>query len=248
MRLEHLNAIANYWNNEADHYRASHPEHLENQLHPSWGLWSLPETELQVMGEDLHPGTRMVDLGCGRGQDAVGFAARGAQVLAIDVATKQLNQRIPHPEVEYAEASAENVPVTKQSVDIAYSDHGAFDHSPPELLLKEMRRILRPGGLLVVCTYSPVALACFDHRTGRLTSKLQRPYASADVLFDGCITAVEYSYADWVRCFTQAGFTVERLDELCCPPGSRAFFDEMVDVQWGSRWPTDILWRVRKHR
>ena len=51
-----------------------------------------------------------------------------------------------------------------------------FDHSPPGMLLSEVRRVLRMGGLLAVCTYTPLAFSCYAGPDRPLGRELVRPY------------------------------------------------------------------------
>jgi hypothetical protein len=38
------------------------------------------------------------------------------------------------------------------------------------------------------------------------------------------------------------------LEELRAPDQSEEYFGQLVDLSWGSRWPADIVWVVRKDR
>jgi len=109
-----------------------------------------------------------------------------------------------------------------------------------------MRRILRPGGQLVVCTYSPLSYACYDEKTGRLTASLIRPYPASEVKYDGKNVSAEYSYSEWIKMFSENGFVVERLEELIIPEEAKEYFGDLVDASWASRWPCDIIWSLHR--
>lgn len=246
MKLNHLSHIRSYWNEEAARYAADHDEHLDLARHPSWGLFNLREDERRIVLDDLCSDGRVLDLGCGRGHDAVGYAMRGFNVVAVDISEAQLAMAISHERVEYVCTEAENCGLPDDSFDVVVSDHGSFDHSPPSLLLREVRRVLRMGGILAVCTYTPLAFSCYVGGHRPLSRKLTRPYPRDRVAFDGHITAVEYSYAGWIAEFRAAGFEILRLDELRPLLGSEAFFSELVTTEWASNWPCDFVWKVRK--
>lgn len=246
MRINHLKAIARYWDAEAKAYCESHPEHYDPSMHPSWGFWHIPEATLGLLAGELEPGRSLVDLGCGPGHDATGYAQRGLNVLAVDVSKEQLARAVPHPRVTYRLAAGERLPVPDGSLDIAVSDHGAFDHSPAPLLLAELRRALKPRAPLVVCTYSPLAYACYDRESRKIGPRLLNGYPSNDVRFDGKLVTSELSYGQWIKSFRQSGFSVERLEELMPEPGARCYFDELVGTAWGARWPLEIAWVVRR--
>ena len=245
MKIDHIGTNATYWNDEAKGFQQSHPEHLEEGRHPSWGLGHIPEKDLGLLGGALVAGRTLVEMGCGRGHDAVGFANLGLEVRAIDISTEQLADRIEHPHVTYCVEPAEQMSIETESVDIVTSDHGAFDHSPPALLLKEARRVLRRDGLLAVCTYSPLAMACLESRSGRVSRQLQRPYATDRMRYDGKQVAAEYSYAGWIREFRRFGFVIERLEEVRSGEDA-CYFDQLVDPAWATAWPLDIAWVVRR--
>ena len=246
MKVKHLDVIARYWDDNAERYFRTHPEHPDAESHPSWGMWHLPEKTLGVLKDELSPGKRLVDLGCGIGHDAVGFASMGLDVLAVDISKEQIGRAIPHKRVTYAVAGAENLPVPDNYFDIAVCDHGAFDHSPAELLLTELRRVLRPGGILALCTYSPLMQSCYSSKDRYVGRELINPYPSSTSKFDGLIVSSEKNYAEWVRCFRSFEFDIEQLEELMPPADSKNYFDEVIDADWASKWPSEILWVVRK--
>src|SRR5437660_3859619 len=101
MRIDHLKAIADYWNTASLQYCLSHPEHRDTSMHPSWGIWHIPEANLGLLTNELRPGRQLVDLGCGPGHDAVAFAQYGVDVLAVDISMEQINRAIQHPRVKY---------------------------------------------------------------------------------------------------------------------------------------------------
>ncbi|WP_333773332.1 class I SAM-dependent methyltransferase [Streptomyces sp. IBSBF 3136] len=247
MRLRHLPLIRSYWDSHSEEYCASHPEHLHEELHPSWGLSHLPEDELRLLPA-TGDGRRLVDLGTGRGHDAVGFAERGYRVLAVDVSSAQLRRAIRHEHVQYVVADAERLPLPDASVDVVISDHGAFDHSPAVALLRESHRILRPSGLLVVCTYHPLALSCFDSTTGRVTQELTRryPVAERQLWSDGAVVASFLGFSPWVNALRSTGFRLERVEEPLLREDQKAYFDELVTHSWSSRWPVDLISVARR--
>lgn len=246
MRLDHLKHVRSYWNEEAARYAVDHPEHFDTGQHPSWGLFNISEDELRIVIDDLPSSARLLDLGCGRGQDAVGYAMRGVDVVGIDVSDEQLAGAIPHEGVRYLHAAAEATGLEDAGFDAVVSDHGAFDHSPPGLLLPEVSRLLRVGGVLAVCTYTPLALSCYAGPHRPLGRELSRPYPVDRVAFDGRVTSVEYSYAGWIDEFRAAGFEVLRLAELRPPADAKPYFSDLVTAEWANQWPCELIWKVRK--
>lgn len=92
------------------------------------------------------------DCATGPGQAARGLAEHFAEVLATDASAEQLAQAEPHPRVTYRVAPAEASGLSGASVDavtVAQAVHW-FDL---EKFYAEVRRVLRPGGVLAVWSY-----------------------------------------------------------------------------------------------
>jgi ubiquinone/menaquinone biosynthesis C-methylase UbiE len=108
----------------------------------------------------LRPGLSMLDLGCGPGEITVGLAdavAPGA-VLGIDQGAEQL----AHGRTRAAEVGLDNLrfqpgscyqlPVADASIDCVFS-HALLEHlGDPVAALCEARRVLRPHGVIGVCS------------------------------------------------------------------------------------------------
>lgn len=108
---------------------------------------------------DPRPGDVAVDLGCGTGLLALPLAAVAARTYAVD-SSAQMLERLRQRAGEMGAAALEPVhadlrelPLEDESATLVVSNY-AFHHLPDtgkELALSEARRVLRPGGRLVVC-------------------------------------------------------------------------------------------------
>ena len=100
------------------------------------------------------PRHREVALDCatGSGQAAVGLARHFALVVASDGSVSQLRSAEPHPRVSYIGNLAEAPALRTACVDLVAAAQAAhwFDHAR---FYVEVRRVLRPGGVLAIWTY-----------------------------------------------------------------------------------------------
>jgi SAM-dependent methyltransferase len=93
------------------------------------------------------------DCATGNGQAAVGLAERFGRVIATDGSAQQLSLAMPHPNVEYRQALAEESGLASGSVDlvtVATAVHW-FDF---DRFYAEVERVLAPGGALAVWAYN----------------------------------------------------------------------------------------------
>ena len=92
------------------------------------------------------------DCATGNGQVAYALAEHFEQVLATDISAKQLALAKTHPRIQYREEPAENCSASDHSFDlivVAQAIHW-FDF---ERFYAEVRRVLRPGGVLALVGY-----------------------------------------------------------------------------------------------
>jgi SAM-dependent methyltransferase len=93
-----------------------------------------------------------LDVATGNGQAALGLAGHFERVVATDLSAPQLARATPHPRIEYRVEPAECVAVPDATFDLAAAAQAAhwFDLAR---FYPEMRRVLRPGGVLALWTY-----------------------------------------------------------------------------------------------
>ena len=108
------------------------------------------------------------DAGTGNGQAAVGLAEHFEKVIATDPSVQQLEHAVPHPRVEYRIGPAEASGLPDRSVDLVAAAQ-AFHWFDFDRFFAEARRVLAPGGAVVVWTYN---LARVDPEVDRQTDRL----------------------------------------------------------------------------
>ena len=125
-------------------------------LNREWG-----EEFIQRLG--LKPGMKVLDIGCGTGNQAIPAARAGADVTGVDIATNLLEQarRRAHQEkltIDFREGDAEDLPFADHSFDVVYSMFGAMFAPRPDRVAAEMKRVTKPGGLIAMANWTPEGL------------------------------------------------------------------------------------------
>jgi 2-polyprenyl-3-methyl-5-hydroxy-6-metoxy-1,4-benzoquinol methylase len=104
----------------------------------------------------LVAGKRVGDIACGAGYGSRMLAEAGAaSVIGIDNCVDALREaagRYPHRQVRYLAADATTLPLAAGSLDLVVSFETIEHLREPARFLGEVRRVLRPGGLLLLST------------------------------------------------------------------------------------------------
>lgn len=164
-------------------------------------------------------GRRVLDAGCGSGPLATALRDQGAIVCGFDLSPAMVDlarKRLGHDSALLVADLAEPLPYEDDTFDVVVSSlalHYLEDWIAP---LTELRRILGPGGRLVVSVPHPAAYM-FNYQDRDYFALTQY---SEEFEFDGHKTVLTY----WHRplhamtdAFTEAGFRIEVVSE---PPWS----------------------------
>jgi SAM-dependent methyltransferase len=142
-------------------------------MNPNKALWEkgdftrIAETmresgEALVQSLGITKGLQVLDLGCGDGTTAVPAAKLGAEVLGVDIAenlVKAGNKRATEEGVtncKFQEGDACNLqPLPDGAFDLVVTIFGAMFAPKPFEVAKEMVRVTRPGGRIVMGNWIP---------------------------------------------------------------------------------------------
>ena len=118
-------------------------------------------------------GQRVLDVACGTGVVAVTAARRGAKVSGLDltpvlIERARKNASIAGVDIDFVEGDAEALPYPDASFDVVLSQFGHIFAPRPAGVVKEMLRVLKPGGRIAFSTWPP------EHFTGRMFAFIAR--------------------------------------------------------------------------
>src|SRR5436309_4163991 len=118
--------------------------------------------EAVVESLGVKPGLKVLDLGCGDGTTALPAARRGADVLGVDIARNLVeagNRRAQEhglTNLRFQEGDACNLSeLADDTFDLVVSIFGAMFAPRPFDVAKEMVRVTRPGGRIVMGNWIP---------------------------------------------------------------------------------------------
>ena len=219
---------------------------------PTWGTWSIPESEVRML-TDVN-GLDAIELGCGTGYVSAWLARLGARPVGIDNSAKQLETarrlQIEHGlDFPLIHGNAEAVPCPDASFDFAISEYGAAVWADPYRWIPEAARLLRPGGRLVFLKNSYLSILCApdseDPAGDRLIHDQFGPYRfewSSD-------DSVEFHlpHGKMIDLLHDSGFEVQELVELRAPEGATTRHICMMP-EWARRWPSEEVWKAQKRR
>lgn len=115
-----------------------------------------------VRALDVRPGERVLDLAAGTGTSSEPLVAAGAEVVPADFSLGMLRvgkRRSPHLPLTAGDAT--RLPFADGSFDAVTISFGLRNVVDTEAALREMLRVTRPGGRLVICEFSHPVWAPF---------------------------------------------------------------------------------------
>ena len=154
--------IERCWDSNADlwarHVRTGYDTYREHYNNPAF---------FEFAG-DLK-GLAVLDAGCGEGYNTRLFAGTGARMTGVDISSQLIEsarteERGEPLGIRYEVASMSNLACFEQETfDAVVSTMALMDCPDYEGAIRELRRVLRPGGLLVFSIVHP----CFSYVIGR---------------------------------------------------------------------------------
>jgi ubiquinone/menaquinone biosynthesis C-methylase UbiE len=136
---------------------------LASQYDAKWSFYVEATTRETLARLTLRPGERLLDVGCGTGALLERLSrSPGIQLTGVDPVPEMLaiaRRRLPS-EVELCAGWAEQLPFDRERFDVVVSCNAFHYFREPLAALSEIRRVLAPGGRLVLTDWCDDYLAC----------------------------------------------------------------------------------------
>lgn len=103
----------------------------------------------------LEPGQLVLDVAAGTGTSTAAFTATGAKVIAADFSLGMLEVgKDRNPTIPFVAADALALPFGDSTFDRITISFGLRNVADRMVALEEFRRVIKPGGLFVICEFS----------------------------------------------------------------------------------------------
>ena len=148
--------------NESDKPFTSYPDKLSRYL---FQRYALKEND------------KLLDIGCGRGEFLNGFIKCGVEGFGVDQ-SDVARRYCANATLATADLECEPIPFDDNSFDVVYSKSVIEHFHKPEILIREMFRVLKPGGIAITlcpdCYFNyRIYFEDFTHRTPFMQSSLR---------------------------------------------------------------------------
>jgi SAM-dependent methyltransferase len=252
--LESARANRRWWDGAAAAYYEEHGAFL-GDADLLWCPEGLREADAHLLGDVRD--RDVLEVGCGAAQGARWLAGQGARVTAFDVSIGQLTQarvlddRTGVRVEPLVQADAQALPFRDEAFDIAASAFGAIPFVADSAgVMREIARVLRPGGRLVFSVTHPVRWAFPDDPgTAGLTVQQsyfdRTPYVEVDG--SGAATYVEHhrTVGDRIRELVAAGLVVADVIEPEWPDDNESVWGQWSPLR-GRLMPGTAIFVARK--
>lgn len=144
-------------------------DRLAEQWHSVGQEFAVGTLRAEILAQAWPSGPRVVDLGCGAGYLAGWLAERSTEVIGVDHSERMLDEaRANVAAAEFRQGELDALPLVADEVDVAFANlvwHHLPDH---DAAAREIHRVVRPGGHVVVSDLMPHESEWMRERMGDL--------------------------------------------------------------------------------
>src|ERR1700739_2502119 len=120
--------------------------HLEGNI-------ALEHLHRYSMPREIAKGMDVLDIACGEGYGSAMLAGVARRVFGVDISRDCIDCasiKYRHPNLEFKVGSCSTIPLESASVDLVVSFEKMEPHDEHELMLAEIKRVLRATGILII--------------------------------------------------------------------------------------------------
>lgn len=142
-------------------------EALKTRLRATWIAGNFGEIAVTysqgasdfVSSLNIRKGAKVLDVACGTGNQSLPAARLGGAVTGIDIAPNLIDQAKANAakaglDIRFDVGDAESLPYEDESFDVVLTMFGAMFAPRPEVVVSEMIRVCRPGGLIAMANWT----------------------------------------------------------------------------------------------
>lgn len=201
--------VRDYWNKNVFNWKIASAETGSEEFFRETERYRFAKLEYLERRVDFggFAGKRLLDVGCGLGNDLSRFVGGGALGTGIDispVAIELSKKNFQHRKLkaDFYLMDGEQMTFDDCSFDVVYC-HTVLHFTPnPEAMIEQIYRVLKPGGLAIIMTINRYSWLYFLHRL----AKLKIDYLDAPVFNKYSIGEFE----DMLSSFDELDIVVER--------------------------------------
>lgn len=242
-----------WWDEDADRYQDEHGSFL-GDADFVWCPEGLREADAGLLGDVT--GLRVLELGCGAAAAARWLALAGAHPVGLDLSAGMLRHAVAAGarsgvRIPLTQADALALPFRDGCFDLVFTAFGAVPFVVDSgALMREIARVLRPGGRWVFAVTHPMRWIFLDDPGERGLVAVhsyfdRRPYVEYDE--DGEASYVEQhrTLGDRVRELVAAGFVLTDLIEPEWPAGHERIWGQWSPLR-GQLFPGTAIYVTHK--
>lgn len=131
-----------------DYVSTTYDEKIRPKTHYPWQM-----TKYLIQKFNLKPGSRLLDIGCGRGDFTIAFRDNGLDVAGLDSSEFSVEElKKVGIKVDQLDIATKPWPIPDESIDVVYSKSVIEHLHNPEHFMAETYRVLKPSGRVITMT------------------------------------------------------------------------------------------------